>query len=678
MWKKNLVIFLLLIFVLSFTGCSKAKSPIEIINSYDDSWEDKAYSQMYESLSAESQTTITAKEFEESYEQFYTAIGMESITIDNLADEEQIKKTMKKEDELSIPISVNMVTTYGTKSYDMEVRFLKEKIKKKEQWNIKWDYAMIYPDMEKGDTVETIFSGSPVRGDILDRNGNPLAQNGTIIQVGIVPGRLGDMKDEVISDLVEKFSLTKEYIEERLNLSWVKEDSFVDLIKISKDQINLIEEIHNKNNGATYKEIEGRVYPFKDITAHLTGYIGYINEEELEKLEPQGFTSSQRVGRTGFEKIFDEALRGIPGKKISITDKDGKEKEVLLEEKAVNGKNLELTIDIELQSSLYSQLGNEQGTATTMDYNTGEVLALVSAPAYDPNQLILGVSSEDWTNLQEMESKPMLNRFTQVFSPGSTLKPITAAIALNENKADETFSINVSGLDWQKDSSWGSYYVTRVSDSDTPIDMEKAIIYSDNIYFAQLALKIGSETFLEKAKSFGIGEDLKIRYGVKKSQLASKNKISSEILLADTGYGQGEVLLSILNLPKAYSAFVNEGNIIEPKLVKDDAAPISTSAISKEVADKIFNIILKVVEDENGTAHNLKLPNKVIAAKTGTAEINTEDENEELGWFVAIDKSDVTPYITAMMIEQVQGRGGSHLTVAQVKKYIEDYMNRND
>ena len=522
---------------------------------------------------------------------------VQSISIELLAEEDEYKE-IENEEVIRLPVNVEMQTEHGNKSYRIDVDLIKETIGDKKAWKILWDYSLIYPGMEEGDTIETTFTSRPVRGEILDRNGKKLAENGIAIQVGIVPGRLGDMKDEIIKELSNTFNISEQYIHDRLSLSWVKDDTFVDLKKIPKDQQHLIEQIYNKNPGATFMEIEERVYPYKEAAAHLTGYIGYMSEEELEEWEALGFTASEKIGRTGLEYIFNESLAGRPGQKVVLIDKEGQEKEVLFEQETVNGEDLYLTIDIDLQTKLYQQLQGEQGTAAVMNYFSGEVVALANSPSYDPNKFILGISSHELNELQEDDAQPLLNRLTHVYSPGSTLKPITAAIALNESITDKSFTSDVKGLEWQKDASWGSYYITRVKDPGIPVDMEKAMIYSDNIYFARLALEIGADTFVEKAKEFGIGETLPLRYGVKDSQLANNGQIASEILLADTGYGQGEVLISILNLNKAYSAFVNDGNVLTPKLIANNTEVNMKNIISKEVADEIFDFLLKVVEDQ--------------------------------------------------------------------------------
>lgn len=675
MIRKQLLLSICCSLLLLFAGCSSQKDPVGLVEKYTRLWESKDYEEMYEIIFLEDKDSLSLEEFKKAYDELYTDLNVDSIAIENLGDEKKLKEEIEKEDKVSIPIKVTLQTAYGEKSYNVDVSVVKEDVEDKSSWYIDWDYDLIYENLAAGDSIITRTT-SPVRGVIADRSGNKLAQNSTVIQVGIVPGRLGDMKEEVISDIAKAFSISEDYIKERLNLSWVKDDSFVDIVKIPIEQLSQIEEIHAKNKGATYKEIIDRVYPYKEVAAHLTGYLGYIGEDELKELESQGFTSNSKLGKTGLEKIFDETLRGVPGKKVVLVSNKGTEKEVLKEEIAKNGEDLVITIDIELQKKLYESMNGERGTAASVNYKNGEILAIVSSPSYDPNKFTLGISSGELVALQEDKSNPLLNRFTKAYTPGSILKPITAAIALNDKVIDESFTINVKGKDWQKDSSWGDYYITRVTDPGTPVDLEKAMVYSDNIYFGQVALQIGEENFIQRAKDYGIGVDLKIRYGMNKSQLANENKISSEILLADTGYGQGQVLTNILNIPKAFSAFANEGGIVEPKLIMDKEEPIRTNIISKEVSSKVFDLMVKVVEDPNGTGHEAYIEGKTIAGKTGTAEVsdaNESNQKDEIGWFAAIDKSEATPYITTMMIEEVQGRGGSHVVVPLVRRFIEAY-----
>ena len=185
-------------------------------------------------------------------------------------------------------------------------------------------------------------------------------------------------------------------------------------------------------------------------------------------------------------------------------------------------------------------------------------MALVSTPSYDNNDFIMGLSDEQWTSLNEDENKPMYNRFRQVWCPGSTFKPITAAIGLESGAIDPTEDYGNVGLSWQKDASWGSYYVTTLHAYE-PVILENALIYSDNIYFAKAALKIGAEEMERSLDRFGFNEDLPFEIKMSQSQYSNTDSIETEIQLADSGYGQGQILINPLHMACIYSAFAMKG-----------------------------------------------------------------------------------------------------------------------
>ena len=290
---KKILFLLLIIFSMFYVGCKKAENPFEVFSNYSDSWANQDFVSMYNNISTEGKQTISERDFKLAYENFCKEMRVQSISIELLAEEDEYKE-IENEEVIRLPVNVEMQTEHGNKSYRIDVDLIKETIGDKKAWKILWDYSLIYPGMEEGDTIETTFTSRPVRGEILDRNGKKLAENGIAIQVGIVPGRLGDMKDEIIKELSNTFNISEQYIHDRLSLSWVKDDTFVDLKKIPKDQQHLIEQIYHKNTGATFMEIEERVYPYKEAAAHLIGYIGYMNEEELEEWEALGFTASEK------------------------------------------------------------------------------------------------------------------------------------------------------------------------------------------------------------------------------------------------------------------------------------------------------------------------------------------------------------------------------------------------
>lgn len=207
--------------------------------------------------------------------------------------------------------------------------------------------------------------------------------------------------------------------------------------------------------------------------------------------------------------------------------------------------------------------------------------------------------------------------------------------------------------------------------------MESALVYSDNIYFAQIAMDMGSNLIEEKLKSFGFGEKIPFEFALYNSQYSNDGKIKEGAQLADTGYGQGEVMVNPVHLTSMYSMFLNQGNIIEPHLVidnKNNNIVWKKSVVSKESAQIVLNDLIQIVENPAGTGHEAYNSKLKIAGKTGTAEIKnsqTDTSGTELGWFVGMTTEGDNKVLVTMMIEDVKGRGGSHYVVPKVKDVIE-------
>ncbi|MEW7077408.1 penicillin-binding transpeptidase domain-containing protein, partial [Limosilactobacillus fermentum] len=185
------------------------------------------------------------------------------------------------------------------------------------------------------------------------------------------------------------------------------------------------------------------------------------------------------------------------------------------------------------------------------------------------NGFIFGWSDKEWKKLNEDKNNPFSAKFNKTYAPGSTIKPIAAAIGIKNGtlKADEKKTIK--GKEWQKDSSWGGYSVTRVSESLQQVDLENALITSDNIYFAQNALDMGADNFTKGLNTFGFSEDIPYEFPTQKSSIAN-DKLDSDILLADTGYGQGQMQMSPLHLAASYTPFVDNGDLVKPTLFNKD------------------------------------------------------------------------------------------------------------
>lgn len=259
-----------------------------------------------------------------------------------------------------------------------------------------------------------------------------------------------------------------------------------------------------------------------------------------------------------------------------------------------------------------------------------------------------------------------------MYAPGSVFKTLTAAVGRKSGITDPNKVRHIEGLKWTKDGSWGDYYVTRVSDK-SKVTLRDAFVYSDNIYFAQEALDIGLETYTQEIKRFGFEEKLPIPITIIPSILSNKG-IKNEIQLADSAYGQGEVMMSPLHLALVYTPFVNEGDMLYPYLLKGEKRKVwKQNMIPSEIANQITNYLIQVVEDQHGTARGTYIPGMTIAGKSGTAEIKaTKDDKKgtENGWFVGYDTEQAELLLT-MMVEDVKERGGSGYVVTKARKIFQ-------
>ena len=658
------------------------RTPEELLVEYMDHIPKQEYEEMYAMLHIEASGNVSQEDFVTRNSAIYEGIEVQNMAVQIIAyDEEQ----------MSVTYQTAFDTVAGTISFENEALFLKGE----DGYKLVWDDSMIFPNLTSADKVR-VSTTQAERGEILDRNGRVLAGKGTASSVGIVPGKL-ENKEEAIAKIAELLEIAPEVIEKKLSAKWVKDDSFVpikiipkvekiELMKYKPDQKVLKENERHETlleiPGVMISDVEVREYPLGETAAHLVGYVQSVTAEDLEEHAGEGYTANSVIGKSGMEGLFEKELKGKNGCRVYIVNSEGKEKEELAYILVQDGHNIKLTIDANLQSSLYEQFKEDKSCSIAMNPYSGEILALVSTPSYDNNDFIMGLSSEQWTALNEDEDKPMYNRFRQVWCPGSTFKPIIAAIGLQSGAINPTEDYGNVGLSWQKDASWGSYYVTTLHAYE-PVILENALIYSDNIYFAKAALKIGSEEMESSLTGLGFNEELPFEIKMAESQYSNTEGIETEIQLADSGYGQGQVLVNPLHMACIYSAFCNEGNIIKPYLVYQNEAEIEywiPGAFSNETASRVLEGTKKVVNDSTGTGYAAHRDDIVLAGKTGTAEIKASKEDTsgtELGWFAiyTAEKDIECPILIISMVEDVKGRGGSGYVVKKDSLVLEEWFS---
>lgn len=659
--RKYLFLTGLLVLLFSLAGCNKLASPEERLNEYTKLWNDQNFAEMYKSYVAPSTKEKVKKEdYVDRYQTIYKSLGIKSIKVTPLAKEEKDWKGEKA----VLPINVQMDTSAGPVSFKKKATLKKEETDKEEAWFIDWNPSYIFPQMEEGDKIR-IETRKGSRGQIFDRNGNSLAVNGQGYSAGVKAGEI-DNDTAAKSKLAELLGIKTEFIDKQLKQSWVQPGHFVPLKNISAYDNKKLQQLRTIP-GFAVEEITMRQYPYKEALGHLTGYIGDINSEELKKLKSKGYSEQDKVGKRGLEQLLEKELHAQDGKRIYIEKEKG-EPVTVAEKPPKNGKDIKVAINAEMQKTIYEQLKGKPGTAAAIDPKNGEVLALVSSPAFDPNEFVLGVSGSRYEELENDPAKPLLNRFAATYAPGSTIKPITAAIGLKAGTLDPAEERPIKGLHWQKDASWGSYSVTRVKDPGEPINLQRAFVYSDNIYFAQTALEAGKEKMANGLRSFGFAEKLPFAYPIRASQISNSGSLDKEILLGDTGYGQGEVLTSMLHLASTYGAIVNDGVMMKPQLYVGEKAEVwKKDLLSKESAALLKQDLRLVIQ--KGTAKEADMPGFALAGKTGTAEIKLEQgtTGKENGLFVAYDQKNPA-FIMALMVEGAEEEGGSKAAIGVSKQ----------
>lgn len=679
--RKSYIVWILVgIFLMSlfFSSCTKADSSVKVFNDYKSKWQKQDYKAMYGMLSKEAKSTITEKQFVDRYTAIYKGTEAKGITI-KIKNEDSIKDG--KNVTMKIPFSLGMDTVAGTiKISNYEAVMVKETVDGKKQWKLAWNEKMIFPNLDKEDKVRVNINAAK-RGELYDRNGKGLAINGTIISLGIHPSRFAANKDANIAALSKILDIDSAVIENKLKNN-TNPEQFVPIVSIAsteKDKITAALKI----DGVIQYKIQGRIYPGGEAFGSLIGYIAPITAEELGKMSGQGYSSSSLIGKAGLEQVYEKRLKGENGAEIYISkQKDGKEEKISIAKKeSKDGENIKLSIDFDLQNKIYLAMNKDAGASTAINPKNGQVLAMVSSPSYDSNLFTTYISNSQNAAWKSSTKDPFQNRFKAAYAPGSTFKIVTAAIGLNDGKINTTDSVNIQGTKWQADKSWGSYMVTRVTDPGKPVNLQDAFVYSDNIYFAKAALNIGKSDFMKGCSNFGIGEALPFDYPIAKSQITNGTDLKNDVALADSGYGQGEVLMSPLHMALIYSSLVNDGNIMIPSL---EASNESSAKVWKEKLINADNIkiltdnLTAVIENPQGTGHLAKIDGIPLAGKTGTAELkkNNDDKNAiENGWFICMNTND-PKLVVSMIIEDVRTRGESHYVVPIVKNIMEYYLKK--
>lgn len=617
---------------------------VQLLNAYN-------FGACYALLAPDTQEAITLVDFTQRYQNIFDGIDFQGLTI-SYGDltVEAGKRYLQ-----------SATLTYSSALLDeftQDVVFSLDYSDNDSTFYLNWTPAMIFTDLTSSTEVK-LRTLRPARGEILDSEHNAYAINSYAESVYVQPSKIEDTSYTVTA-LASILGMTTVDVEKVLSSSAaVKYDSAVikayppgGISEATESALTTLPGVGVDRTSMT----PIRYYPNGSFFAHSMGYTSAITAEELSKLDSSRYDISSYVGRTGLEAAYEDILCGTKGYSLDIYASDGQRLSTVARKEKVDGLDLEVTLDYDLQcraEEMLEQLKDEgnAGAAVVLEPTTGEVLAISSFPDFDPNLFVLNSDPETLASYVAADSNsPLYNRAVQgSYIPGSTVKPLIAAMALDDDVVDENYEFTgeIIKKQWTPKGYWPYPPITRVSNYSGPVNMSNAITKSDNIYFADVALKAGWEKLEPFLKMIGFDERIPFDLRVSKPGYLNSGNYENMQLLAATCYGQGELIISPLQMACIFSSLANNGDVMTPRLVRatrrmegTDYAVVDEysesvwkeNIISDHALSTIVPMLRRVVEE--GSGRKIHINGLTICGKTGTAEIGS-DKTREIAWMIA-------------------------------------------
>ena len=477
------------------------------------------------------------------------------------------------------------------------------------------------------------------RGDILDRNGKVIVRNTPSFSVAVVPQEVKD-KDALLSALSRHLGLDINDLMQKWERRKGRAKYYPIVIAsgISRDQLEFMEENQLWLPGIDIEMKPIREYPNGIMAAHLFGYLGEITEQDLEKEDFVAYNQGDYVGKSGIERSWEKVLHGVNGGRQIEVDARGRYLRTLSEARPKVGNSLVLTIDQEIQLAAERAFGEKAGAAVVMEVNSGEILAFVSSPSFDPSLFAGRMPPDVWKSYLEDMRHPLENKALKgQYPPGSTFKIITALAGIENGLVDEHTTVVCKGsYDVGKDTfrCWDKK-------GHGSVDLKRALKESCDVYFYQMSERLGVDKIAEMARRFGLGNPLGVDLENEKGGLIptsdwKEKKFGKKWFRGETlpvAIGQGYTLMTPIQLASMTAAVANEGTVYRPRLVKRVMDP--DGRVLKEYAPEVlyrpsirsqsFRMVkqglLAVVNEPRGTGAAARLYEVKVAGKTGTSQV---------------------------------------------------------
>ena len=549
----------------------------------------------------------------------------------------------------------------------------------------------------------------PTRGLIFDRNGVVLAENISTFSLEIVPEAVKDLPATLdrLANLVEITDADRQRLE-RLLRSSARFERVPIRLRLSEEEVARFSVNRHLFPGVDVEARLGRHYPFGPLTAHVVGYVGRINEQELRRVNVAEYRGSTHIGKTGVEQAYEQSLHGRVGYQHVEINAQGRVLRVLERRDPVPGDNLMLHLDVGLQQQAIAALGEEQGSVVAIDPTTGGVLAMVSLPDFDPNAFVDGIDARSYRELLHSPGRPLFNRaLNGQYPPGSTLKPFFALAALEMGLDKARQKVWCPG--WFRLPGKEHRYRDWKRTGHGHVDIEDAVVQSCDVYFYELALDMGIDRIHQFMNRFGFGEPTGIDLEGESSGLnpsrawkrASKQQpwYPGETLI--TGIGQGFTLTTPLQLAHGTATLAMRGLKLSPRVVmhrerrepapvpRQEVEPAADHLAAQDPANwqKVIRSMEAVVHGTQGTARRISVgADYRIAGKTGTAQVFSIGQNEKYdeasvakalrdhALFVAFAPVDSPRIAVSVLVEN--GGSGSR-TAAPIARTVMDRFMRS-
>ena len=410
-----------------------------------------------------------------------------------------------------------------------------------------------------------------------------------------------------------------------------------------------------------------RVYPQGVLTGTVVGYVRAATAEEIADGSVDAEAIGTKVGRAGLEQAYQGRLSSQSGMKGTLSDHPDKP---LFESSQKDGEDITTTLDLKVQKAAYNILDGEMFAEVSIEPKSGQVLAAADSSSYDPSEWTdEGMDAETYASHVSDSTIPGNGYFAERFTPCSTQKLLTTYCGFKAGTLTQDTSYPIYGLDWAPPGGWGSYKVHRVVEVDGYVNLHQALVYSDNIYFAQVGLDMGYDNFNNGMKSLGFSEELPTPFKVMPAQITQAGGVvdGHETGLADSSYGQYQVQVSPLQQALIYCSLQNGGNIMKPCFLMDEEPEVWKEGVVSQENIKFINQALREAVTVSHPSADRDYAS--IAGKTGTAEVGP-DGSTNLGWMVGCDLDNPTT-MNCIMVNFVENRGGSEVNAAYLGKLFD-------